>query len=134
MQAATKNAAAGTAAAEGARGVVRIAILKTGAGYRVRPSYVVVGKNTDIRFVNLTQGPVDVSIPAEMVDGKGNRQQVLAGDLAFSVDANSGKTCQLSLSGRARGPLRFPYSVYSHWAKDFLQGESSPEIIVDEEG
>jgi len=98
--------------------MTRIAILQTGAGYRVRPSYVVTSRGTKVRFVNLTRDVVDLFVP----------DPVLFGSTVFSVASQDSLDVQVQTQSY---PARYPYAVYSREISDFVPGESSPEIIID---
>jgi hypothetical protein len=68
--------------------------------------------------VNLTDEQVDVFVPDER----------LFGTKVVNLTPGEAEDHEVHV---VKAPARYPYAVFSYAARDFVAGESSPEIIVD---
>lgn len=123
-----KKRAAGTPTRP-TQNLVRICILNTEAGYRVRPAFVTAHVADTIRLLNLTGEAIYLELP------NGLR---LAGNPALASGDHRDVTILPAGLARPQGesPSRrwhAHYSVYRSKGYSRIPGESSPEIIIDEE-
>ena len=95
---------------------VEIVVVKTPSGYLVRPAYARAKPGDTLVFSNYTALAIEVMLPKRTAFG------------VFTASGDSGEG-SAPVSGDAANGF-YPYAVYSHEAKDFCVGKSSPGVII----
>jgi hypothetical protein len=115
-----------------ARNLVRIAAINTGTAYCIRPAHATAYVKDTIRFINLTGEPIDIELPLGLAFLNGNRTATLA--IGGGEDVQINPMPPRHFQGVA--PYRrwqLHYQAYRSKNHSLIPGESSPEIIIDEQ-
>ncbi len=99
--------------------IVEVFVMKTGAGFRVRPAYIAAHPGQVVHVVNLTKGRIKLYFPEPQIWSAGKEIEL--------VEAEGRAELEVAENPRLG---HFPYAVFSEDAKDFCSGESSPEVII----
>lgn len=97
----------------------RVLLLKDGSVNKARPAFLAVAPGDQVRFVNHTQAVVAITFTGGVFEQP--TVQLEAGTGAKSPDL----TVVSSVTGR------YPYTGTVGGGQIVIQGESSPEIIID---
>jgi hypothetical protein len=108
---------------------VRISVLNTEAGYRVRPAFTTAHVTDTIRFLNLTGEDIYLRLPnglrlagnPTLANGDHRDANILPAGLDHPQGTSPTRRWQVH------------YSVFRSKSFSLIPGESSPEIIIDEE-
>lgn len=115
-----------------ANSTVRVAMIPTEGGYRVRPAVALAYKGDTIRFLNLTNKAVRLELPPYVLELLG--PNVIPPNQHTDVTFNSKQAGLMRKTSPCNHEQRwrFHYSVYLENGSP-IPGESSPEIIIDEQ-
>jgi hypothetical protein len=106
---------------------VRVAVIDSISGcYRVRPAQAIAGPEDTIRILNLTGRTITIMLPGRPPE---NRAHCLSTTITVAELMAQSPFCQ----GDDGKIWRFAYRVGITGTKLEAQGESSPEIIIDEQ-
>jgi hypothetical protein len=107
----------GSATPAAATEQIAIHVYKHSGEYVVRPAVAVAAPGVVLQFYNLTGQRIVVTFPHSEFDFK-------------SIPIEASASGRVSVPSVGRRDI-FPYSVYSHEARGYARGYSSPEIIIE---